>query len=479
MATASATSIEQLAINTIRTLAMDAVQAANSGHPGTPMALAPVAYALWNDVLRYDPDQPALAQPRSLRALLRPCLDAALLAAAPGRREAARRTTASRPTSWPCRWTRSSSSASCTAAARAIPKHGRHHAASKPPPARWARAAATASAWRSPQRWLAAHFNRPGFDLFDFNVFALCSDGDLMEGVANEAASLAGHLEALEPLLDLRRQPHHDRGQHALAFSEDVATRFDGYGWNVIRVADANDLEALRQPIEDFQRTDDRPTMIIVRSHIGYGSPHKQDTHKAHGEPLGEDEIRLTKEVYGWPEDAQVPRARRSAEHFRDGVGARGAKLHDEWQAKFDEVRQGSIPSWPHEWQMMERRELPDGLGRRHCRPFPADAKGMASRVSSGKVLNAVGQARSLADRRLGRPGPFDHDAADIRRRRRFRARQLRRPQLPLRHPRARHGRGRSTAWRCRTCGPTARRSSSSPTTAAVDPPGRDHGTCR
>jgi transketolase len=239
-------------------------------------------------------------------------------------------------------------------------------------------------------RWLAANFNRPGFEVFDFNVYAMCSDGDLMEGIGGEAASLAGHLK----LSNLCWMYDHNGitldGPADWSFSEDVATRFVGYGWNVTRVADANDLELLARAFETFQKTTDRPTLIIVDSHIGYGSPHKQDSNAAHGEPLGEEEVRLTKKFYGWPEDAKflVPEGVR--EHFRDGIGKRGHDARAQWEKSFAEYSQ-KYPELADRLHRMQRRELPDGW-EKNLPTFPADAKGIATRESSGKVLNVLAQ---------------------------------------------------------------------------------------
>jgi transketolase len=233
-------------------------------------------------------------------------------------------------------------------------------------------------------------FQPAGFEIFDFNVYAMCSDGDLMEGIGGEAASLAGHLK----LSNLCWMYDHNHitldGPANWSFSEDVATRFIGYGWNVTRVADANDLEMLARAFETFQKTTDRPTLIIVDSHIGYGSPHKQDTNAAHGEPLGEEEVRLTKKFYGWPEDAKflVPEGVR--EHFQDGIGKRGREAHAQWAKMFAEYSQ-KYPELAERLHRMQRRELPDGWDKK-LPTFPADAKGIATRESSGKVLNVLAQ---------------------------------------------------------------------------------------
>ena len=237
-------------------------------------------------------------------------------------------------------------------------------------------------------KWMAATFNRPGFPMFGFDVWAMAGDGCLMEGISGEAASLAGHLK-LGNLCWIYDNNHITiEGHTDLAFSEDVATRFIGYGWSVTRVGDANDLAMLDRAFETARKTTDRPTLIIVDSHIGYGAPTKQDTHAAHGEPLGDEEIKLTKRFYGWPEDAKflVPEGVR--EHFTGGIGARGAKLRGEWMALF-EAYQKMHPKEADALFRMQHRQLPEGWDK--ALPiFPADAKGLAGRDASAKVLNAV-----------------------------------------------------------------------------------------
>jgi transketolase len=237
-------------------------------------------------------------------------------------------------------------------------------------------------------KWLARHFNRPGFDLFGYDVYSLCGDGCMMEGISGEAASLAGHL-ALDNLCWIYDNNHITiEGNTALSFSDDVATRFIGYGWNVVRVGDANDLDMLERAFWTFKNTSDRPTLIIVDSHIAYGAPHKQDTSAAHGEPLGAEEIRLTKRHYGWPEDAKflVPRGVR--EHFAAGIGARGAALHRDWWTSFEQYR-AQYPELADQGYRMLRRELPSSWDR-DLPIFPADAKGVATREASGQVLNTL-----------------------------------------------------------------------------------------
>jgi transketolase len=239
-------------------------------------------------------------------------------------------------------------------------------------------------------KWLAANFNRPDFEIFNYNVYAICSDGDLMEGIGGEAASLAGHLK-LSNLCWIYDHNHITLdGPASWSFSEDVMTRFVGYGWNVTRVADANDLDMLARAFEIFKKTTDRPTLIVVDSHIGYGSPHKQDTNAAHGEPLGEEEVRLTKKFYGWPEDAQflVPDGVR--EHFEDGIGRRGREERADWSKTFADYSK-KYPELAEQLHLMQRRELPNGWDK-NLPTFPADAKGVATRDSSGKVLNMLAQ---------------------------------------------------------------------------------------
>ena len=241
-------------------------------------------------------------------------------------------------------------------------------------------------------QWQAQYFNRPGFEMFGYDVYALCGDGCMMEGVSSEAASLAGHLRLANLCWVYDNNKITIEGHAELAFSEDVATRFIGYGWNVTRVGDANDLEMLERAFDTFRATSDRPTLIIVDSHIAYGSPNKQDTHAAHGEPLGAEEIRLTKRNYGWPEDARflVPDGVR--EHFAHAIGARGHEARSAWMAMFEQYRERH-PQLAAQLMQMQRRELPQGWDR-DLPAFPADPKGIAGRDASQKVLNAI--ARNL-----------------------------------------------------------------------------------
>ena len=317
------TDLDSTCINTIRTLSMDAVQAANSGHPGTPMAMAPVAYCLWQQFLRFDPQDPIW--PNRDRFVLSAGHASMLLYSL-----------------LHLTGVKAVSKEYETLGEPSVPldaiKHFRQLDSRCPghPEYRWTsgvetttgplgKGVATSVGMAIAGRWMAAHFNQPGFeDLIDFNVYALCGDGCMMEGISAEAASLAGHLK-LANLCWIYDNNHITiEGNTALAFSDDVATRFIGHGWNVARVGDANDLEMLARAFRTFHSTHDRPTLIIVDSHIAYGRPHKQDTSAAHGEPLGEEEIRLTKRNYGWPEDAKFYVPDGVYDHFRNGIGKRG-----------------------------------------------------------------------------------------------------------------------------------------------------------
>jgi transketolase len=378
--------IDRLCINTIRTLAMDAVQQANSGHPGTPMALAPVAYTLWQRFLRFDPDDPIW--PNRDRFVLSnghaSMLLYALLHLAGVKSVNARYERLGEPavTLDDIKGFRQLGSK--------CPGHPEYHLTSgiETTTGPLGQGCGNSVGMALAGRWLAQHFNRPDFTMFDYDIYVVCGDGDMMEGVSSEAASLAGHqmLGNLCWIYDSNRVTI--EGHTDLAFSDDVAARFLAYGWNVQRVGDANDRAQLTQAIDIFKRTDDVPTLIIVESHIGYGAPHKHDTSAAHGEPLGEEEIRLAKRSYGWPEDAKflVPAGVR--EHFRDGVGRRGQDLHADWNTLFKSYRK-KHPDLADEIERMQRRELPEGWDT-HLPVFPADAKGLATRDSSGKVLNAI-----------------------------------------------------------------------------------------
>ncbi|MEE8450761.1 MAG: transketolase [Thermoguttaceae bacterium] len=378
--------IEQLSINTIRTLSADAVQAASSGHPGTPMALAPVAYVLYNEVMRYDPAQPDW--PARDRFVLS-CGHASMLLYSMLHLTGVKQLDAQgHPTDEPAvplgaiRQFRQFESR-CPG----HPEHG-HTSGVETTTGPLGQGLGNSVGMAIAARWLGANYNRPGFDLFDSNTYALCSDGDMMEGVSSEAASLAGHLKLSNLCWIYDDNRITIEGATSLAFSEDVAARFAGYGWNVVRVADVNDLDALREAIKTFQATDDRPTIVIVRSVIAWGAPNAADTHGAHGAPLGEDEIRATKAVYGWPEDAHFLVPDEVLAHFAQGIGRRGPEASAAWEAKFTEYKT-QHPEAAGEIESIRRGELPEGWDA-DLQAFPADAKGMASRASSGKVLNQL-----------------------------------------------------------------------------------------
>lgn len=380
--------LDTLSINTIRTLAIDGVQQANSGHPGAPMALAPVAYCLWQEFLRYDPADPTwLNRDRFVLSnghasmLLYAMLHLAEVRQVDKNHQVLRELAV--PMEEIKRFRQMGSR---------TPGHPESHITSgvETTTGPLGQGVGNSVGMAMAGKWLAANFNRPGLEIFNFRVFALCSDGDLMEGVGGEAASLAGHLKLSNLCWIYDHNSITLDGPADWSFSEDVITRFVGYGWNVTRVSDANDLEMLARAYNVFLQTTDRPTLIVVDSHIGYGSPHKQDSNAAHGEPLGEDEVRLVKRFYGWPEDAKflVPEGVR--EHFREGIGKRGRELHSEWSKTFAQYSQ-KYPELADQLERMQRRELPEGWDK-NLPTFPADAKGLATRESSGKVLNAVAQ---------------------------------------------------------------------------------------
>src|SRR6476659_7259688 len=359
MTSAVRTDLDELCVNTIRTLSMDAVQAANSGHPGAPMGLAPVAYCLWQQFLRFDPRDPIW--PNRDRFVLSAGHASMLLYSLlhlTGVKAVSKEYETLGEPSVPLDAIRRF---------RQVDSRCPGH-----PEYRWTsgvetttgplgQGLATSVGMAIAGRWLAAHFNRPGFeDLIDFNVYALCGDGCMMEGISAEAASLAGHLK-LANLCWIYDNNHITiEGNTALAFTDDVATRFLGHGWNVTRVGDANDLEMLAAAFHTFQNTHDRPTLIIVDTHIGYGAPHKQDTSAAHGEPLGEEEVRLTKRNYGWPEDAKFYVPEGVKEHFREGIVKRGHDLQAQWNKMYADYAK-QYPQLDEQLQLMQRRELPAG----------------------------------------------------------------------------------------------------------------------
>ena len=381
---------DQLCINTLRTLSIDAVQKANSGHPGTPLDAAPVAYCLWQRFLRYDPNAPDW--PNRDRFVLSSGHASALLYSL----------------LFLCGVKSQAASGSETGAAshgKAVTMDALQHfrqagscctghpefgaaVGVETTTGPLGQGAATSVGMAIASAWLAATYNRPGFALFDHNVYALCGDGDMMEGVSSEAASLAGHLK-LANLCWIYDDNHISiEGSTAITFTEDVGARFEAYGWQVIHVADANDLEALTHSLQRFIDTDDRPTLVIVQSHIGYGAPHKQDTKEAHGEALGAAEVRLVKEFFGFDPDVQFAVPNGVTEHFSAKFGARGASIHADWATLFNAYR-GQYPDLALQIERMQQRALPDGLDS-SLPSFAADPKGIATRDASGKVLNAI-----------------------------------------------------------------------------------------
>jgi transketolase len=380
--------LDRLCINTIRTLSMDAVQAAKSGHPGTPMALAPTAYALWQGFLRYDPEDPrwpnrdrfVLSNGHASMLLYSLLHLTGVKAVNESYEEVGQGRLA----------VTLEDIENFRQAGSRCPGHPEYgwtsgvEATTGP----LGQGVAMSVGMAAAGRWLGATYNRPGFKLFDYKVYVLCGDGDMMEGVGSEAASLAGHLRLSNLCWIYDNNRISIEGSTAITFTEDVAARFLAYDWNVIRVGDANDLDALSRAFETFLATRERPTLIIVDSHIGYGAPHRQDTKEAHGEPLGANEVRLTKEFYGWDPDAQflVPNGVR--EHFQAGIGRRGAAERAEWtelvaayQRKFPEqgLQVGCLPqrTLPPDWD----KDLP---------VFPPDPKGIAGRDASAKAQNAI-----------------------------------------------------------------------------------------
>ena len=375
-------------INTIRTLSIDAVQAAKSGHPGTPMALAPLVYTLWNRIMHFDPLDPIW--PNRDRFVLSnghaSMLLWSILHLTETRAVNAKYERLGQP----------SVTLDDIRRFRQLDSRAPGH-----PEYRWVsgvetttgplgQGVATSVGMAIGEKWLAARYNRPGFEVFNYNIYAVCGDGCMMEGISSEAASLAAHL-GLDNLCWIYDNNHITiEGDTSIAFTEDVAARFLAYGWNVLRIGDANDIDRIERAFEVFQKTKGRPTFIVLDSHIGYGSPNKQDTPEAHGEPLGDEEARLTKRAYGWPEDAKFFVPEGVYDHFRAGVGTRGAQARAQWTESFAAYRT-KYPELANEIDLMQRRELPSGWDR-GLPIFPADPKGIAGREASGKVLNILAQ---------------------------------------------------------------------------------------
>jgi transketolase len=380
--------LDLLSINTIRTLAIDGVQKANSGHPGAPMGLAPVAYSLFQQFLRFDPEDPTW--PDRDRFVLSNGHASMLLYAMLYLTGVRNVNSSGQPTS------ELAISLDEIKRFRQIdsrtPGHPEYGIAAgiETTTGPLGQGVGNSVGMAIASKWLAAHYNRPGFELFTYKTYAMCGDGDMMEGVGSEAASLAGHLK----LSNLCWMYDNNRvtldGPADWSFTEDVGARFAAYGWNVTHVTDANDLDALGKAYSNFLQTKDRPTLIVVNSHIGYGSPGKQDTNEAHGEPLGEKEARLAKKSYGWPEDANFLVPDGVIAHFQHGIGKRGRESHQKWNTLFDDYAR-KYPELAGELKQMQRRELPQGWDK-DLPSFPADPKGVATRDSSGKVLNAIAQ---------------------------------------------------------------------------------------
>jgi transketolase len=378
----------QQAINTIRTLTMDAVQAAKSGHPGAPMALAPLVYTIWNRMMRFDPQDPIW--PNRDRFVLSnghaSMLVWSILHLTGVQAVNADYENVGKPSVTLDEIRRFRQLDSKT------PGHPEYHWVSgvETTTGPLGQGVATSVGMAIAQKWLANRYNKPGFEIFDYDIYAICGDGCMMEGVASEAASLAGHL-GLDNLCWIYDNNHITiEGNTKLAFTEDVATRFLAYGWNVLRVGDANDIERIEHALTTFRQTKGRPTFIVLDSHIGYGAPHRQDSADAHGEPLGEEEVRLTKRAYGWPEDAKFLVPDGVYDHFKAGIGKRGGEARGKWNDLFAKYRSQN-PALATEIDQMQKRELPAGWDR-NLPSFPADAKGVSGRDASGKVLNVLAQ---------------------------------------------------------------------------------------
>ncbi|MFW6112965.1 MAG: transketolase [Thermodesulfobacteriota bacterium] len=380
--------IDQLAINTIRTLVIDAIQQAKSGHPGTPIDAAPTAYTLWQHFLRYDPEHPnwmnrdrfVLSSGHASMLLYSLIHLAGIKAADPTYQKMGEDAVTLEDIK-----TFRQGGSRC-------PGHPEYGWTSgvETTTGPLGQGVATSVGMAIAGRWLAATYNRPDFDLFDFKVYALCGDGDMMEGVASEAASLAGHLRLANLCWIYDNNRVTIEGHTDITFTEDVASRFLAYGWNVTRVTDPNDPEMLRRGYQYFLDNQDKPTLIIVHSHIGYGAPHKQDTPAAHGEPLGDEEARLTKEFFGFSADEYFVVPDGVREHFQATMGKRGAKLRQEWEQLFESYR-SQYTDLADQIEHLQRRELPEGW-EKALPTFPPDPKGKSTREVSGKVLNAVAE---------------------------------------------------------------------------------------
>jgi transketolase len=377
--------IDLLSIDTIRTLTIDAVQKAQSGHAGTPMGIAPVAYTLWQDFLRYDPSDPNW--PNRDRFVLS-AGHASMLLYALLHLAGVRRLDGSRVTDKPA--VSLDDIKNFRQLDSVTPGHPEYERTTgvELTTGPLGQGCGDSVGMAIASRWLAARYNRPQLTIFDFDVYVICSDGDMMEGVASEAASLAGHLGLSNLCWIYDSNTVTIEGHTELAFSEDVESRFKGYHWNVLRVPDANDTAAVGRALEIFRRTDDRPTLIIVNSVIGYGSPHKENTAAAHSDPLGEEEVELAKRFYGWPEDAQFLIPDGVYDRFANGIGRRARALRENWEKTFAAYERSESEA-AEEIKLMLAGNLPAkwdaGLPT-----FAADEKGIATREASGKVLNAI-----------------------------------------------------------------------------------------
>jgi transketolase len=384
----SSQELDELAINTIRTLSIDAVQQAKSGHPGTPMALAPLVYVIWNEVMRFDPQNPVW--PNRDRFVLSNGHASMLLWSVLYLTE-----TRAVNAQYEClgepvvklddiRHFRQLGSKA--------PGHPEYHLVSgvEATTGPLGQGIANSVGMAIARKWLGSRYNKPDFDLFDYNIYAICGDGCLMEGIGSEAASLAGHL-GLDDLCWIYDNNHITiDGNTRITFTEDVGARFLAYHWNVLRVTDPNDIESIAEALATFRKTQGRPTLIILDSHIGYGSPHKVDTSAAHGEPLGDDEVKLVKRAYHWPENAKFLVPDGVMEHFADGIGQRGGKARRDWESMFAKYR-ARFPELATEIDLMQKRELPAGWDR-NLPSFAPDAKGIAGREASSQVLNVLAQ---------------------------------------------------------------------------------------
>jgi len=380
--------ISQLSINTIRTLSIDAVEKAKSGHPGTPMALAPLVYTIWNRVMNFDPQDPIwpnrdrfVLSNGHASMLLWSILHLTGVKAVNADYESLGQPSVTLDDIKRFRQIDSKA-----------PGHPEYHWVSgvETTTGPLGQGVATSVGMAIAEKWLANRYNQPGFQVFDYKIYAVCGDGCMMEGVASEAASLAGHLGLDNLCWVWDNNQITIEGHTSITFTEDVAARFLAYGWNVLRVGDANDIERIERALGVFRKTKGRPTFIVLDSHIGYGSPHKQDTPEAHGEPLGDEEVRLTKRDYGWPEDAQFLVPDGVYDHFAAGIGQRGATARQDWTKGITAYR-AEYPDLAEEIGQMQRRELPAGWDQ-NLPSFPADPKGIAGREASGKVLNVLAQ---------------------------------------------------------------------------------------